>query len=858
MRALSEGLPKSPPPGSLGAHLPPVGTKVDADVLLDGLLAYVDHKGMELYPAQEEAILEIFAGKHVILATPTGSGKSMVALAMCFKALAEEKVAFWTAPIKALVNEKFFDLCETLGADNVGLLTGDATVNPDAPVICATAEILANLALREGARADVDYVVMDEFHFYSERERGAAWQIPLLELPQARFLLMSATLGDTSFFQEELRARTGAECALVKTSERPVPLDYEYRTTPLTETITDLLEEGRTPIYLVHFTQREASERAQAMMSIDFLTKDQKSAIKDALRGTRFDSPFGKDLRRWLPHGVGVHHAGLLPKYRRAVEKLAQKGMLKVICGTDTLGVGVNVPIRTVVFTKLCKYDGEKTAVLTVRHFQQIAGRAGRKGFDDRGSVIAQAPEHVIENLKARAKAEGDAKKLRKLKPKKPPERGYAHWDDKTFTKLIEGEPERLRSRFHVTQAMVLEVLSRQREGAPDKTGCQGLRGLIGRSHEAPKHRFRHGRRALQIIRSLRDAGVLELGPFGARVAGDLQDDFSLNRALSLYAVEAIDALATQSKESPEYALEVLTVIEAILEDPRVVLLRQLDTLKGRAIDAMKAEGIEYDERMRKLEEIDRPKPNAAFLYETFDLFRSHHPWVEPQDNVRPKSIAREMYERGLTFREYIKEYGLKRSEGVLLRYLSGAYKAMKQNVPDQAKTDEVDDVVEWLGDIVRSVDSSLIDEWERMLDPDALARQEADAARREAEEEANRDLTRDRRRFTVAIRNAVWRVVQALARKDTTRAAELLGADAEALAAAFAPYWEEHDRVLVDPVARSPRRCVIEERDDVWRVVQTIADPAEHDDWKLDVDVDVAASRETGRPALSLVKLGA
>src|SRR6185503_1788464 len=246
-------------------------------------------------------------------------------------------------------------------------------------------------------------------------ERGVAWQIPLLTLPRAAFLLMSATIGKTDFFEERLARLTSRPAVAVRSSERPVPLDFEYKETPLHETILDLIRHEKAPIYVVNFTQRAAAEEAQNLMSTDFCTKEQKRAIHAALEGVRFDSPYGKEIARFVRHGIGLHHAGLLPKYRLLVEKLAQRGHLKIICGTDTLGVGVNIPIRTVLFTKLCKYDGEKTAVLSVRDFQQISGRAGRKGFDTQGSVVCQAPEHVIENLRMEAKAAGDPVKKKKI-----------------------------------------------------------------------------------------------------------------------------------------------------------------------------------------------------------------------------------------------------------------------------------------------------------------------------------------------------------------------------------------------------------------------------------------------------------
>ena len=838
---------------TLLAHLP---KEVNADTLLESFLTYTEAIGLALYEAQEEAILELFSGKNVILNTPTGSGKSLVALALCFKILAEQGVAFYTAPIKALVNEKFFDLCRVLGPDNVGLMTGDGSVNADAPIVCATAEIVSNLALRNGAQADIDAVVMDEFHYYGDRDRGVAWQIPLLTLPQTRFLLMSATLGKTETFIELVEKGTGEECVLVKRDERPVPLDFAYASTPMHATIAGLLEKDLAPIYIVHFTQREAAETAQNLMSIDFLSKDQKKAIREMLKSTRFDSPFGKELQRWLPHGVGVHHAGMLPKYRLLVERLAQKGMLKIICGTDTLGVGVNVPIRTVLFSKLCKYDGEKTAVLKVRDFKQIAGRAGRRGFDDRGMVIAQAPAHVIENEQLRAKAGGDAKKLRRVKTKKPPERGYAHWDEQTFEKLHAGEPETLRSRFHVTQGMILNLLSRQDEDdASPKAGCRAIDDLIRRVPEPRKRRFQHGRKALSMLRSLVDAGVVEIHPQrGPRLQGELQLDFALNQAVGLYVVEALAAL---DSESPEYALDVLTLVEATLEDPHAVLRKQLDTLKGRAIARMKAQGMEYDERMEELEKIDNPKPLADFLYQSFEAFTEHHPWAK-SEKLYPKSIARHLYEEGLSFGEYVKDYSLQRSEGVLLRHLSNAYKALVQSVPEDAKTEPVQDLADWLGGVVRGVDASLLDEWEHLKDPDAV---KASLAREELDE-GPEDITKNERAFTVLVRNAVWRVVQALARRDAERAAHLLAIDLRPdeenpLAAPLAGYFAEHELMFTDPGARSPRLLTIERRAERWSIQQILSDPADHHDWQLALEVDLGASREAHAAVFSFVGFG-
>jgi len=833
---------------TLDRYLDDLGERVDGDTLLTRFLEYVSDQGLELYPAQEEAVMELFVGNNVILNTPTGSGKSLVALAAHFRSIALGERSFYTAPIKALVSEKFFDLCRVLGPQRVGMMTGDATVNRDAPVICCTAEILANMALREGERAEVDGVVMDEFHYYADRDRGVAWQIPLLTLPQARFLLMSATLGETQRFEEALTELTGVTTTLVKSTDRPVPLDFSYSEDTLQTTVVELLEAEKAPIYIVHFAQRAATEQAQSFMSIDFLSKDEKRDLKEELGGTRFDTPFGKELKKFLHHGIGVHHAGMLPRYRRLVERLAQEGKLRIICGTDTLGVGVNVPIRTVLFTKLCKYDGVKTKVLTVRDFKQIAGRAGRRGFDTLGSVVAQAPEHAIENKKLRGKAGGDPKKLRKLKMRQPPERGYAHWDEETFTRLQESPPEPLRSRFQVSNAMILNLFERE------DNGCLALRKLIRGSHEGPTAKRNHARQAIAMIRSLRDAGVISLDADGPRVNEDFQSDFSLNQALSLYVVEAVDVL---EPEDAAYPLDVLTLVEATLEDPHAVLYKQTDTLKSRAIAAMKAEGMEYDERMAELDKIEYPKPNAEFLYATYEVFSERHPWVGG-DVLRPKSIARDMYELGMSFVEYVKEYGLQRSEGVLLRYLTDAYKGFVQTVPESAKTDELYDVSDWLGLTVRSVDASLLDEWEQLQAPDEAALEAAEDAQDEAV-----DITKDQRGFTTMVRNAVWKIVRFIAFKQYERAAEALSEasennewTAERFAEALAPYWAEYDAIQIGPDARSSAQVQIERSDAEWKLTQIILDPDEHRSWHMKFRVDLAASREAAAPQLTLETL--
>ena len=857
---------------TLTDRIPPGSSASDPDALYEVFSEWAAGEGRALYPHQEEALLHLLADSNVVLATPTGSGKSLVATAALFHALATDRVAFYTAPIKALVSEKFFDLCRTFGADNVGMLTGDAAVNADAPIVVCTAEVLANIALREGEGADIGVVVMDEFHYYAEPDRGWAWQVPLLTLPQAQFLLMSATLGDISAIVEDLSGRTGRETATVTGAERPIPLHFadELALTTVPDTITELLQEKRAPVYVVHFTQKDALERAQSLLSTTLLTKEEKEAVRDKIGAFRFTAGFGRTLSKLVRHGVGVHHAGMLPRYRRLVEQLAQDGLLKVICGTDTLGVGINVPIRTVLFTGLAKFDGSRQRILRAREFHQIAGRAGRAGYDTEGYVVVQAPEHVVENHKAVAKAGDDPKKLRKVQRKKPPE-GFVSWTQETYDKLVGSEPEPLVSRMKIDHSVILNTVARA--GDP----VRNLSRLIRDSHEDARSQTRLARKAIVLGRSMLESGVLVRldtpGEGGRTVdlAEGVAENFALNQPLAPFALAALELF---DKEDAAYPLDVLSVVESVLDDPNAVLFAQRYKAKGEAVAQMKADGIEYDERMALLEEVTWPRPLAELLEGTLAIYRQTQPWVR-EDALSPKAVVRDMWERAMSFTEYVGYYGLSRSEGVLLRYLTDCYRTLRQTIPAGAVTEELDDVIHWLGETIRQTDSSLLEEWEALTDPELVAA----AAAREASGEVappSRPITSNERAFAVMVRNAAWRRVELVADDAWEALGELEKAVAELPEPAVEPlmspddwydaigaYYDEHEYVVMDGDARGPAMLRVEpvpgERSGitdgrpgrVWSVVQTVLDPAGDRDWVIEAECDLDASDLVGEPVL-------
>ncbi len=835
----------------LGTDLPG-----DADAIYAAVADWAAGTGRPLYPHQDDALLHLVTGDNVVLATPTGSGKTLVAIAALVTALATGRRAWYAAPVKALVSEKFFEMVEVFGAENVGMLTGDSAVNADAPIVCCTAEVLAVTALRAGGDADVGVAVLDEFHYYGDRQRGWAWQVPLLELPQAQFLLMSGTLGDVTAIAADLAGRTGRATEVITGVQRPVPLHFGYQLLDVPEAVSRLVESKRAPVYVVHFTQAAAVEQAQGLVGLGLVSRPQRDEIAGLIGDFRFSKGFGRTLSRLVRAGIGVHHAGMLPRYRRLVERLAQAGLLAVICGTDTLGVGINVPIRTVLLTGLAKYDGHRSRVLTAREFHQIAGRAGRAGFDTEGYVAVLAPDHAVRSAKAEAKAaaatgSGKGGKRKAVKHKAP--EGQITWTEQTYQKLVDAEPEPLMPHLRMTHTVVLAMLARPTDAVA------GLRRLIESSHEPRRRQLQLIRRAVGIGRSLLAAGVVrrldDPDEAGRRfvLTEDLQLDFALDQPLSPLALAAIELLDAGGED---YPLDVVSVIEATLPGPTPVLIAQRQRARDQAIAAMKAEGVDYDERIRRLDEVDYPKPLADLVDLAYQTYRRGHPWVAEYE-VEPKSVVREMFARGMTFSEYVAEYQLGRSEGVVLRYLAQGYRALKRTVPRSARTEELTDIISWLGELVRGVDSSLLAEWEALAHPDET---ETGVPQEIRSGTGGRGITANQRAFTVMVKNALFRRVELAAHGRYAALGELdaeHGFDAARWQESMERYFAEYEDVGIGSTARSAALVTIARGRDTWQVRQSFDDPRGDRDWGITVEVDLAGSDEAGEPVLEVRAVG-
>lgn len=904
------------------------GLLTDDDALYEAFSSWASSTGRPLYRHQDESLIEILSGNHVIAATPTGSGKSMIALAAHFVSMAHGGRSYYTAPLKALVSEKFFDLVSLFGADNVGMVTGDVSLNADAPIICCTAEILANQSLREGPTLDADMIVMDEFHFYADPQRGWAWQVPLLELTRPQFIAMSATLGDTTVFRKQWTERTGRPTVEITDAQRPVPLEYDYVVDTLQDTVERLLSEGRHPIYIVHFSQKDAVDTASSLMDRKLVSPEIRSQISREISTVSFTKGFGQTLRGLLSHGIGVHHAGMLPRYRRLVERLTQQGLLPVICGTDTLGVGINVPIRTVLLTSLVKFDGSKMRHLRSREFHQIAGRAGRAGFDTVGFVRVLAPEHEVEAARERARLtaaqeaardEREAKRAKKKASKKRsgPKEGQITWSRSTFERLRDAAPEALQSHFEMTHSTVLNVLGGAADAGRDP--AEHLVHLALHNDDQPLPANPHIRHLADIYTSLLQAGVVEhlssaraqeLCVSRLQLVADLPDDFALNQPLSPFALAAFELL---DPDSPTFALDVISIVEAVLEDPRPLLYAQENQAKAAAVASMKAQGMEYDERMAALEEISWPKPLEELLSPAFSVYARSNPWVGDLE-LSPKSVIREMIENAMTFTELISRYDVGRSEGVILRYLSDAYRMMRQVIPEEIMTEELESMISWLADLIRSVDSSLLDEWEAMMNGEELVEAEGGASAVGAERAFGADesgvvaFTANRHAFRNAVRRALFNFVELMSRDDVDglERASAQAADNDGLFAEAAPwtgddwdhalerYWAEHDWIDINQGARSQALCALEEQisgedilalmpfsarnnvnqrsrfealaravdeapaGSVWLATQTITDPEGNMDWRIAALVDLAASDKEKRAVLTVLTVDA
>ncbi len=848
----------------------------DADDIALALMEYFEELGIDLYEAQEEAINLITHGDcNVLLNTPTGSGKSLVALAAHFTALSHGHRSIYTAPTKALVNEKFFDLCKAFGARNVGLIHGDTTANRNAMIICCTAEILANMALSEGRASPFKWVIMDEFHYYGDRDRGMAWLLPLVSLDEARFLLMSATIGWPKDRAQTLARQTGRPTELIRSTTRPVPLEFDYRDQLLPEALSDLRSEGQLPVYLVTFSKHEATTLAQEIAPLK-VTKASPE-VRAAVEEERLDTPFGVLLGKLLRKGIGVHHSGMLPRYRRFVERLAglPDGQgLQVICGTDTLGVGVNMPIRSVLFTKLYKFDGERVRILSIRDFQQVAGRAGRRNKskaaperEEKGTVWVLAPQHEVQNRLNRAKG----KKKHTIKP--PP--NFKGWNRETMKRLATGQPQKLGTQFKVSGPMVSTALSRR-----DEDGAAALRGMIGRIGLATDKRESVLVEVEQIIGELVEKRLVQRrSELDAEAVGfdvdHTQDHFE--RPLSRFLKDALDGLDADGGDPQTQWSRAVSVIESTLTagwkerdgqllrdpEPSAIIRAQQHAKRRRLIekkrqaerDPSTQDGVIY-KLQKQIDTVLWPEPEKRYLDDRWLLWSRDHPFTTDESGPAPRYIALEMYEEQYSFNDYIRHHNQSAkgddvliNEGRLLYYLSELYKVLrKEKPPPNIRDAKFEEFRSWLEALVYQVDGTMVYEWERFEDS-------ADTAVNVAPDEdtPRRDPTRDPRAFERQVRNEVFSWVRALARGDYASLARRSTMSQHEIKIRFERFLEEHEELLFGPDARNIAYFRFQRP---YSVKQTLLGIDGVTSWELVGRVDVERSSAESDVVITLLEI--
>lgn len=871
---------------------------IDPEDALMRYSSWVQSQGITLWPHQEEALLDLASNEHVILGTPTGSGKSLVAVGMCYFACTQNKTIYYTAPIKALVSEKFFYLVKLFGKDLVGMITGDCVINSEAPIICCTAEILAQDALRWETDSDIKLVCMDEFHYFGDKDRGWAWQVPLLVLKDTQFLLMSATLGDTTALAQKLKSLTQRDVSTITNAPRPVPLSYSYSTLSLEASVELIMQQRGVPVYIVCFAQSEAQKSAAALASFGISNKEEREEIKKELAGFNFSTAYGKELKRLLLCGVGVHHAGMLPRYRLLVERLAQKGLLPVICGTDTLGVGINVPIHTVVLRALAKYDGRRMRILNSREFHQITGRAGRSGFDTEGVVVSLATPYEIERLRARAKAANDPKKLKRIKVPKPPE-GYVGWSEHTFQKLIESEPEALTPRLKITHAMVLaEVMH---GGA----AYARLHALIKNSFQTAEEQQKLIHACQEIFATLMDAGVIvreeatgadaQPGNDTAAVqpaagttsdtaataaadtnattaavqpaattaadtwenasytlAKDIPSDFALDQMLAPFVIAACELI---DRESPNYALDIVSLVEASLENPPQIMKALVKEAKNKALAEMKMEGIDYEERMERLENVSYEKPLKELIDAAYTRYCAEVPWAK-DFQLYPKSIVRAMLESANDFKGYVQKISISRSEGTLLRYLSDAWRVLAKTIPQEFINDDLERIISWLHMLIRTTDSSLLDEWEM----DSLTAKTPQTPR-----VGPAQIVEDPHGLEIMIHNALFKRVLLASKNDSAALGKLdepFGFYERKWRSVLDEFFEAHEALYINQDARSKRYFSVDTREEktqhLWHAHISFLDAEGDIDFGISADVDLDATKTAGEVIFMHYRAGA
>jgi hypothetical protein len=671
-----------------------------ADLELEFYERFFIDRGLEPYPVQERAIERIFRGESVLVTVPTGTGKTLMAKAGIHKALREGKRAIYTTPLRALTEEKFRELVEDFGEPNVGFATGDYRVRPEAPVQVLVAEILWNRIFGDRAVAPAEIVIMDEGHYFNEPERGYVWEQSIIALdPRAQLVILSATVGEADAFCQWVYLCRRVPMALVESFDRRVPLRHDFRELYLLDLVRELVAAGDVPAIIFTFSREQCFERARLLKSCPrFTTDEERVRIGELSSGVLLDRGFAKDLWPLLQHGIGVHHAGILPRYKQLVERLTLERLLKIVVSTETISAGINLPARCVVFPELRKHIQGKSRLLTSAEYHQMSGRAGRPQFDSEGLAVTLAPEEVVHDIREeqRAAKKGrfsvDEERLRRSAYARArsdaQRRGDVTWDPEAHTRLVRGQPAPLRSQTRITAEQILaiglpdltveqlpgEALTGEEPALPEPELPASMKldivAVIDHLLLEPRQRVQAQKRLAQVTANLRALEIID--ERGVQQRGEVVGQLRGVDGLFVYhCLMTRDLDHAQCRALCEYLLDHDAIHKQLTRKERE---QRKEWIRNRLRERRREEPqltwedveAEYEERFpRELTPVEQAHAEL--------LARLPHP--ELHGGKVAKAIWAEMDDGGLSFMEMVEKHTLQAEEGNLFTYLARVMK---------------------------------------------------------------------------------------------------------------------------------------------------------------------------------------
>ncbi len=688
-------------------------------------------RGLEPYPVQEQAIGKIFAGESLLVTVPTGTGKTLMAKAALHLAINKNQRAVYTTPLRALTEEKYRELCADFGEGYVGFATGDYKVNREAPIQVEVAEILWNRIVADKHVAPADIVVMDEGHYFNDPERGYVWEQSIIGLdPRVQLVILSATVGHPEKFCHWVELTRRVPLGLVDSRDRKVPLVHEFREEMMIDTVRDLAHTGDVPAIIFVFGREQCFEVARLLKSCRrFTTDEEKAQVEVLCDAALLPAGCAKELRPLLTHGIGIHHAGILPRYKALVEQLALARLIKFVVSTETIAAGINLPARTVVFPALRKFIKKEPRLITAAEYHQMAGRAGRPQFDDRGLAITLAPEEIVSDLKkelkdARKQGPDHEAKIKKTVYNRArgeaQRKGEIIWTPEVHAELVKGEPAELRSKTKITAEQVLAIglpdlaetslnEADQRMAAAERSLPPSMRldivTVIENLLLEDRLKKELHKTLAQLVANLRAIGVLD--EHGKQIAGDMIRELQGMDGLFIYYVLFNHQL--------DY-IELRALVEYLIDHD--IIQRQIDRKNEDAkrewmrtwLREQRDAGAQasWDDAEAAWEKANPRELTRVEIIHNELSGRIPHP--ELHGGKKPKNVWAQLEDSGMGFLEFVERHHLEHEEGNLFSYLIRVMNFARK-LGEASKLTEFEDMAERVQRILAHVDVRLVDD---------------------------------------------------------------------------------------------------------------------------------------------------